>query len=1502
MEGKQVFSKCLENNIDVQHQRETVKRKQKSATVQNENQHKHIEKNCELKAKRKKKGLGPLVPTQTIENSSLSKAAVDKKSENKLTQNVSKTRRNAKKTCVSNEKIGLCFQDHAAQSLSLSEKQNISNKNEVKPKDLETGHAVVPSSDESGSKVPLSKAKKRRLRKKRILQVLGLVNKQVPAKSRKKKKKKCGDSESNLEEKANDSSNSQTEFSNLSSDISTRNFLFEQNSDSLRNAHKTNNICNHIVPRRPVTEDTCLDDNGGHLCSAVRNSYSQGNTLPNGTASENPKAVSENILATKRKQKKEKQAVVSSNNPLSSETSNGILFEGLQNDISLSLNSGNKAKKSSGRNDNTVEKGKPVIESVSKLPKTKEKEKKITVSNRSLASTETSSCDTASKVSGKTLLPENTVRILHERKKEPIGKGFPTSSVDNTDSLNVRVHTFLPETEGKIIKNPLCDTELPSALSLQRSVLISGPIYTSPNFENRVTSSAESNQIFNISKTSSVLSSSICSAAPVKSKESDNSHVKIQNTKPSIITSKSPTCRVDSSGFCVNEHFSLTDKKCEKTLLEEKAVFSKSVEKESHISIRELKQSPLELQEISKETAVSSCEKKNLPLLTKKENTTIETTKGIKNTPVSLVEADCGKSAADNCLSESSSEPLTMPKTDKTREEIKAEREARKLAKQAKKSKVVVTQKQPTAAQTNDAASTSSITAEQANVVDNKQIKKSSAANTVQLQHTEVAGSRSSKLNAAAAATEKRSANDPQKLPDGTSNMAMSLSQSCVQADDSRPKVNTVGEKPNKSDALKLADGIHPTVVNSSQPHEQVSNTERKVDVVAQSPNSSDALKLADSIHPAVINSSQSLVQAGNSGHKASAVKKPNTSDAVKLADGLHTSVMNSGQPHSQVGSSVPKIDTASSTHTEGTNVNVSVKSVDGISLTQHVSPWSELKPSANESKTDAAATEHPNASDSLKLVDGISTPQQTTNRTLTQTGSNSPISGVAGEQTNTSDALKLVDGVHPPLQGTSCVDTSDVASGIQAAMAQINDHKARKLPQQSVPVQKRINASDDEKVKERSVIMKQKTETPVAAPSTDGKSKAELRAERRAKQEAQRAAKLQNQQRKSGDQKEESKSKADKPPKISRDKQQAPAKSSTASPVSKVAQGLVDVQHKVKLFNHLYLRQKEAISAAVGAEASLHPAIVRLGIQYKSRVVTGSNARCVALLHAIKQVIEDFHTPSQQEFSRGLESSLRQLTTYLHACRPLPVSATNALRHLKWQLTLLPNNVTDSDAKKKLHDSVDTYIREQIDVAGQAICNAVLDKITNGDTILTYGCSSLLTRILLKAHDSGKRFHVVVADGRPWLEGREMLRRLVKHGLKCSYVLLPAASFIMREATKVLLGAHALLANGYVMSRAGASQIALLAHTYNVPVLVCCETHKFSERVQTDSFVYNELGDPDALGVRGWHEVGCLTPLNLTYDVTPPDLVTAVVTELAILPCTSVPVILRIKPSEAGF
>lgn len=59
---------------------------------------------------------------------------------------------------------------------------------------------------------------------------------------------------------------------------------------------------------------------------------------------------------------------------------------------------------------------------------------------------------------------------------------------------------------------------------------------------------------------------------------------------------------------------------------------------------------------------------------------------------------------------------------------------------------------------------------------------------------------------------------------------------------------------------------------------------------------------------------------------------------------------------------------------------------------------------------------------------------------------------------------------------------------------------------------------------------------------------------------------------------------------------------------------------------------------------------------------------------------------------------------------------------------------------------------------------------------------SSLLYRILAESHRSGREFSIIVVDGGPWFEGKEMLRRLVEAGLKCSYVQISALSFIVRQ------------------------------------------------------------------------------------------------------------------------
>lgn len=110
---------------------------------------------------------------------------------------------------------------------------------------------------------------------------------------------------------------------------------------------------------------------------------------------------------------------------------------------------------------------------------------------------------------------------------------------------------------------------------------------------------------------------------------------------------------------------------------------------------------------------------------------------------------------------------------------------------------------------------------------------------------------------------------------------------------------------------------------------------------------------------------------------------------------------------------------------------------------------------------------------------------------------------------------------------------------------------------------------------------------------------------------------------------------------------------------------------HRVKLFNHLYANKTKAPENVLNS-TTIHPAIIRLGVQYASGVVKGSNARCIAFMNAIKMVIQDYETPSQKEFLRGLEATIKPTMAYLHQCRPLAVSVTTALNFITRQITKL--------------------------------------------------------------------------------------------------------------------------------------------------------------------------------------------------------------------------------------
>jgi translation initiation factor eIF-2B subunit delta len=315
----------------------------------------------------------------------------------------------------------------------------------------------------------------------------------------------------------------------------------------------------------------------------------------------------------------------------------------------------------------------------------------------------------------------------------------------------------------------------------------------------------------------------------------------------------------------------------------------------------------------------------------------------------------------------------------------------------------------------------------------------------------------------------------------------------------------------------------------------------------------------------------------------------------------------------------------------------------------------------------------------------------------------------------------------------------------------------------------------------------------------------------------------------------------------------------------------------------------------------------------------------------------------------RHLTTHLSHQITYLSTCRPLSISQGNAIRSLKLAISSVDPSVPEASAKASLCEFIDSFIREKITVADQVIAGSAAQKVQDGDVIVTFAGSSIVKQTLLTAHKQGKRFRVSIIDSRPLFEGKNLARALANAGLDVQYSLINGISHAIKDATKIFLGAHAMTSNGRLYSRVGTALVAMSAKEraggVEVPVIVCCETVKFTDRVALDSIVVNEIADADELisiqppqqvtelpdppssaqpepkkggkptptppstntepnpalnnvtsPLKDWKDTSGLQLLNIMYDVTPAEYVDMVVTEMGSLPPSAVPIVHRMS------
>ena len=156
---------------------------------------------------------------------------------------------------------------------------------------------------------------------------------------------------------------------------------------------------------------------------------------------------------------------------------------------------------------------------------------------------------------------------------------------------------------------------------------------------------------------------------------------------------------------------------------------------------------------------------------------------------------------------------------------------------------------------------------------------------------------------------------------------------------------------------------------------------------------------------------------------------------------------------------------------------------------------------------------------------------------------------------------------------------------------------------------------------------------------------------------------------------------------------------------------------------------------------------------------------------------------------------------------------------------------------------------------------------------VLTHSASETVTKALRAAARAGQVSRVVVAEGRPGLEGRQVARALAAEGVEVVLVVDAALGLHAREADLAMVGADAVLADGSLVNKVGTRLLGLACERAGTPLHAVADRFKVSPAT---TLPLEEKGQaevwPDApQGVRA---------RNIYFDRTEAALVTGYVTD----------------------
>ncbi len=290
---------------------------------------------------------------------------------------------------------------------------------------------------------------------------------------------------------------------------------------------------------------------------------------------------------------------------------------------------------------------------------------------------------------------------------------------------------------------------------------------------------------------------------------------------------------------------------------------------------------------------------------------------------------------------------------------------------------------------------------------------------------------------------------------------------------------------------------------------------------------------------------------------------------------------------------------------------------------------------------------------------------------------------------------------------------------------------------------------------------------------------------------------------------------------------------------------------------------------------------------------IRGAPAIGVAAAYALALAAFNIKAKNVNEFLKELERA----KNYIASARPTAVNLFWALNRVYKRALEAVQKTSSIDEIRYIIVSEAKRIHEEDLEANVRLAKIGSKIIVDGDTILTHcNAGALATSgygtalgIIRAAVEEGKNVKVIATETRPLLQGARLtVWELMKEGIDVTLITDNMVGYVMSRGLvdKVIVGADRITRDGYVANKIGTYGIAVIAYRHHVPFYVAAPSSSFDLSLEGPSIPIEERDPDEVRTILGKVLITLrdVKVLNPAFDITPPELITAIITDKGII------------------